>query len=56
LFSFVNVCEALEIDPAFLRQGLLAWKEKQAVPSPPSEATTSARAQAGRRRGSLRAA
>jgi hypothetical protein len=28
-FSFVNVCEALEIQPQFLRRGLLSWKARQ---------------------------
>jgi hypothetical protein len=28
-FSFVNVCEALEIQPQFLRRGLLSWKSRQ---------------------------
>ncbi|GEM_PF-253521 len=27
-FSFENVCEALGYDPAYMRQGLLRWKEK----------------------------
>jgi hypothetical protein len=26
-FSFVNICEAFEINPAYLRQGLLHWKQ-----------------------------
>ena len=26
-FSFINVCEALEIDPQYLRKGLLHWKQ-----------------------------
>lgn len=29
LFSFVNICDAFEIQPVFLRQGLLAWKTRQ---------------------------
>jgi hypothetical protein len=28
LFSFINICEALAIDPHYLRQGLLHWKQK----------------------------
>lgn len=28
LFSFENICEFLGIDPGYLRQGLLRWKEK----------------------------
>lgn len=28
-FSFVNICEALDIHPLFLRRGLLAWKAQQ---------------------------
>jgi hypothetical protein len=27
LFSFHSICEALDIDPDYLRQGLLRWKE-----------------------------
>src|SRR5580765_6027510 len=27
LFSFINICDALAIDPHYLRQGLLHWKE-----------------------------
>ena len=26
LFSFENVCEALNFDPAYLREGLISWK------------------------------
>lgn len=37
-FSFVNICEALDIHPPFLRRGLLRWKaqqvaQRQIVPS-----------------------
>jgi len=28
-FSFNNICEALGIDPDYLRQGLCRWKEQQ---------------------------
>jgi len=28
-FSFVNICEALDIHPSFLRRGLLLWKAQQ---------------------------
>ena len=27
LFSFINICEALAIDPHYLRKGLLRWKQ-----------------------------
>jgi hypothetical protein len=27
LFSFRNICDALEIDPQYLRKGLLHWKQ-----------------------------
>ena len=27
LFSFINICEALAIDPHYLRKGLLHWKQ-----------------------------
>jgi hypothetical protein len=26
-FSFINICEAFEINPQYLRQGLLHWKQ-----------------------------
>lgn len=29
LFSFDNVCEAFDIDPAYLRKGLIAYKREQ---------------------------
>ena len=29
IFSFDNICEALELDPDYLRTGLLQWKQKQ---------------------------
>ena len=28
-FAFVNICHTLEIEPEYLRRGLLAWKDKQ---------------------------
>ena len=31
LFSFAHVCETLGFDPAYLRQGLKAWKQQQAA-------------------------
>jgi hypothetical protein len=27
LFSFINICDALAIDPHYLRKGLLRWKQ-----------------------------
>jgi hypothetical protein len=29
IFSFENVCETLGLNPAYVRQGLLRWKEKK---------------------------
>jgi len=29
IFSFKNTCEALGLDPGYVRQGLLRWKEKE---------------------------
>ena len=29
VFSFENVCEALDINPAYVRQGLLRWRENK---------------------------
>lgn len=56
LFSFVNVCETLGINPEFLRQGLLAWKEKQEVSQPSDKPTGPTPDDSGRKRGSLHAA
>jgi hypothetical protein len=28
-FSFVNVCETLGLDPEYVREGLLKWRDKQ---------------------------
>ena len=28
-FSFINVCHALDLEPGFLRRGLMEWKERQ---------------------------
>ena len=28
-FSFENICELLDLNPEYLRRGLLAWKEQQ---------------------------
>jgi hypothetical protein len=33
-FSFINVCEVLDIHPRFLRRGLLAWKEQSLARRP----------------------
>lgn len=30
LFAFENVCEALELNPEYLRRGILAWREQTA--------------------------
>lgn len=29
LFSFVNICEALELNPRYVREGLIEWKNRQ---------------------------
>lgn len=29
LFSFVNICEALGLDPNYLREGLIEWKKRE---------------------------
>ncbi len=29
LFSFVNICEALGLDPDYLREGLIRWKQRE---------------------------
>ncbi|MGE0681979.1 MAG: hypothetical protein AB7P69_13905 [Candidatus Binatia bacterium] len=28
-FSFINVCHALDLEPGFIRRGLMIWKERQ---------------------------
>ncbi|MBI4516341.1 MAG: hypothetical protein HY699_11065 [Deltaproteobacteria bacterium] len=28
-FSFANICELLDLNPEYLRRGLLTWKERQ---------------------------
>lgn len=56
LFSFVNVCEILDINPEFLRRGLLAWKEKRGVLPPSDGPTESTPDDSGPKRGSLHAA
>jgi hypothetical protein len=32
IFSFRNVCELLGLNPAYVRQGLLRWKQKRQYP------------------------
>ena len=29
IFSFDNICECLQINPSYLRQGFMRWKEEQ---------------------------
>ena len=29
IFSFENICDALKLDPQYLRQGLISWKRKR---------------------------
>ena len=37
MFSFVSICEILRLNPEYVRQGLLQWKEKKlARPTPHS--------------------
>jgi hypothetical protein len=33
-FSFTNVCYALDLEPDFLRRGLVSWKERQLTRHP----------------------
>ena len=44
IFSFVSICEQLGINPKYLRQGLLRWKQKKlaATPATVPRSTTSA--------------
>ena len=32
IFSFESICETLGIDPSYLREGVIKWKEKQLKP------------------------
>jgi len=32
-FSFINICEAVDINPKYLRKGLLQWRQR-AIPKP----------------------
>jgi hypothetical protein len=37
IFSFVNVCETLGFNPAYVRQGLRRWKQKKLANIAPAE-------------------
>jgi hypothetical protein len=37
IFSFESVCDALDLSPAYVRRGLLQWKEKNRPKQPLSE-------------------
>ncbi len=41
-FSFENVCEVLQLDPDYVRQGLLAWKAAQLAQRSSAEHSPSA--------------
>jgi hypothetical protein len=58
LFSFVNVCEVLGLQPDFIRQGLLNWKAKQleTALTPKSMVAETPSRPPGRKRGTLVAA
>jgi hypothetical protein len=34
-YSFINICEAVDMDPEYLRKGLLQWRERP-IPESPS--------------------
>lgn len=36
IFSFVSICDQLAINPKYLRQGLLRWKQKKLAAEPPA--------------------
>ena len=44
IFSFDNVCEALSLNPQYVRQGLLRWKEKIRRKQSPDEGLEKRRA------------
>ncbi len=56
LFSFANVCETLDLNPAFLREGLLAWKTNRHVCQPSEAAADSLLSDAEEKHDSLHAA
>ncbi len=37
IFSFESICEVLEFNPDYVRQGLLRWKENESLKHPNSE-------------------
>jgi hypothetical protein len=39
-FSFENVCDLLQINPAYLRHGLIAWKDRQLNGHPRAKVVT----------------
>lgn len=39
-FSFVSICETLNLDPSYLRDGLLAWLERNALSGGEAELVT----------------
>lgn len=43
VFSFESVCDSLGLNPAYLRQGLLRWKERRDKTPPRSPSATAAR-------------
>jgi hypothetical protein len=49
LFSFAHVCETLGFDPAYLRQGIVVWKERHAALQGPAKVYGSAAPEEGSR-------
>jgi hypothetical protein len=41
-FSFLNVCNVLDIDPAYIRRGLKQWREKNVAAKTATPLETSA--------------
>jgi hypothetical protein len=39
-FSFENVCDLLQINPGYLRRGLIAWKDRQLSDHPRAKVVT----------------
>jgi hypothetical protein len=52
-FSFINICEAVEMDPQWLRKGLSQWKQKT-IPRPNARTSQTIVTRAGDRRRALR--
>jgi len=53
IFSFENICEVLRLDPNYIRQGLLRWKEAKRKGSPKDKNYSSATRKNGKKSASI---